>query len=90
MWVHIGTQIQTVFGRVDGEGNVVEQVAVAPCQGKPLTSLTPETFGAALGEILSARTQLRQREAAEANGAHTTNGDRVPEEGEPCQPPSAS
>lgn len=72
MIVHLGTQIQSVFGRTDEHGNLVEQFAVSANQGKPVQVFSEAEFAKAFGEIAQARAGLEP----------------VAEGGEPCPQPS--
>lgn len=61
--IHLGTSVQTVFGRVDDQGNVVETFTVKPNNGNQLTNLTDATFAAAAGELRQAWNQLAEQAA---------------------------
>lgn len=56
--VHLGTVIQSQFGVLDDDGNVVQTFTVTPKQGEPdplaINRLVPEAFsvaGAALAKV---------------------------------------
>lgn len=58
--VHCGTIIQSVFGRIDAEGNLVDKV---PCQIEVAT-LAPAAVAEALVRIEQARGEMEARDQA--------------------------
>ena len=52
--IHLQTQIRTIFGRVDEEGNVVEQYPL----NLNLKALNEEVFTESLAQIVKARKDL--------------------------------
>ena len=52
--IHLQTQIRTIFGRVDEEGNVVEQYPL----NLNLKALNEEVFVESLAQIVKARKDL--------------------------------
>jgi hypothetical protein len=64
MLVHIQSTLQATFGRVDGNGDVVEQF---PFQLTILT-LNEESFQEALKKILEVRQKLRDKLSSQNNG----------------------
>jgi len=52
--IHLQTQIRTIFGRVDEEGNVVEQYPL----NLNLKALNEEVFAESLAQIVKARKDL--------------------------------
>lgn len=67
MLVHIQSTLQATFGRVDENGDVVEQF---PFQ-LAISTLNEESFDEALKKILEVRQKLRDKLAAETNGDET-------------------
>ncbi len=54
MIIHLGTRIEAVFGKLDEQGNVVEQFPV----GVSTPYLSEEAFGAVREHILSEKAKL--------------------------------
>lgn len=55
--IHLQTQIRTIFGRVDEEGNVVEQYPL----NLNLKALNEEVFVESLAQIVKARKDLNDQ-----------------------------
>jgi hypothetical protein len=55
--IHLQTQIRTIFGRVDEEGNVVEQYPL----NLNLKALNEEVFTESLAQIAKARKDLNDQ-----------------------------
>jgi hypothetical protein len=55
--IHLQTQIRTIFGRVDEEGNVVEQYPL----NLNLKALNEEVFTESLAQIVKARKDLNDQ-----------------------------
>ena len=68
---HLQTQIRTIFGRVDEEGNVVEQYPL----NLNLKALNEEVFIESLAQIVKARKDLNDQLAnpTAANVVSSTN-----------------
>ena len=56
--VHVQTQVQTVLGVLDGDGNVVETHPLTLQINVP----SEEAFAAAAAQIAAARAQLQERQ----------------------------
>jgi hypothetical protein len=69
--IHLQTQIRTIFGRVDEEGNVVEQYPL----NLNLKALNEEVFIESLAQIVKARKDLNDQLAnpTAANVVSSTN-----------------
>jgi hypothetical protein len=73
MLVHIQSTLQETFGRVDENGDVVEQF---PFQ-LAISTLNKESFDEVLKKLLEVRQKLREKLSVEGNGQET--GDRKQE-----------
>lgn len=64
--VHLGTRVQAVFGLLDDKGNIIEEYAISPNEGKPLRLLSQKTMSRVLQELEQAWESLQQQKVAAA------------------------
>ena len=81
--IHLQTQIRTIFGRVDEEGNVVEQYPL----NLNLKALNEEVFTESLAQIVKARKDLSDQlanptAANVVSSATTVDADALSQESE--------
>lgn len=63
--VHLGTVIQSQFGVVDEDGNVVQTFSVTPKQGEPdplaINRLSVEAFATAGNALINVKHELQKK-----------------------------
>lgn len=78
MIIHLGTQIVSMFGRLDENGDVVERYRAVPNNGTDLPNLTEETFLAAQRELVTLRNQLVEKYQTTTKGTEEEPAEPAP------------